>query len=136
MAGPGFLYVTATTNDENSLDQHHFVGDFQTNDTGSPITDLGDDRKKGRVLLFHCRTQKCTSYPSSPRRRGSRTTGSAFQAEHRFMRAPDRRHFVGDFQINAHAFAAQQSMKINGLRYKNCVIRFSDKEPVAMVPPL
>ena len=35
-------------------------------------------------------------------------TGSTFQAEHRFMRAADRRHFVGDFQINAHAFTAQQ----------------------------
>jgi len=32
------------------------------------------------------------------------------------------RNFMGYFRINVHAFAAQQSMKIKELRYKNCVI--------------
>jgi len=32
------------------------------------------------------------------------------------------------YRINHHALAAQQTIEINGLRYKNCVIRFSDKQ--------
>jgi len=39
----------------------------------------------------------------------------------------DRQYFVGHFRINHHALTAKQTLKINELRCKNCVIRFSDK---------
>ena len=104
--------LTAATNHENSPERQNFVGDFPIIDTGSPITALGDDGKRGRMFLFHHRTQKCTFCPSSPRRRGSRPTGSAFHTKHRFMmgtgsaslrgRVPDKPAWLDHiFQVTA-----------------------------------